>query len=359
MPTFTIGDDAIGTPAQQTEAQQKIDSLEDQINQAISDANSEDLRVKINQEIEMFEPENWTDVESWLKKNFPNVPVFRVKNIIQATNGRQAWGMFKDGAIYVYENAETGTAYHEVFEAVWKMFTGAEEQANIINEFKARKGTFIDRPTGQKVKYSEATPAQIKEELAEQFRDFVQKKQGAKGLGARIAKLFRDLKRFIENALLGNKAESFTDELFKRIGSGYYKKRMPYATQLSMAQEGIIDIEDAFATSDSEFRLKTLSDRQTSDTVQEMTFLMLNDFIKTDKSLFTIVDNLNEKDFYEKLLPRVLGTIRSKEIDINNIINKTENLSKEQKERLLAIVAQNRQLEKDVVVDWPRLTEKT
>ena len=37
MPTFTIGEDAIGTPAQQAEAQQKIDSLEDQINQAISD----------------------------------------------------------------------------------------------------------------------------------------------------------------------------------------------------------------------------------------------------------------------------------------------------------------------------------
>jgi len=104
LPTFTIGEDVIGTPAQQAEAQQKIDSLEDQINQAISDANSEDLRVKINQEIDMFEPENWTEVESWLKKNFPNVPVYRVKNIIQATNGRQAWGMFKDGAIYVYEN---------------------------------------------------------------------------------------------------------------------------------------------------------------------------------------------------------------------------------------------------------------
>ena len=348
----------IGTPAQQAEAQQKIDSLEDQINSALSDANSEDLRVKINEEIQMFEPENWTDVESWLKQNFPNVPVFRVKNIIQATNGRQAWGMFKDGAIYVYENAETGTAYHEVFEGVWKMFTTSEEQANIINEFKGRKGTFVDRPTGQTVKFSEATPAQIKEQLAEEFRDFVQKKQGVKGLGARIAKLFRELKKFIENALLGDKAQSFTDELFKRIGSGYYKKRMPYATQLSMAQEGIIDIEDAFATSDSEFRIKTLSDRQTSDAVQEMTFLMLNDLIKTDKSLFTIADDINQKDFYEKLLPRVIATIRSKEVVINNLINKTENLSKDQKERLLAIVAQNRQLEKDVVVDWPRLTEK-
>ena len=321
----------IGTPEQQAEAQQKIDSLEDQINSALSDANSEDLRVKINQEIQMFEPENWTDVESWLKQNFPNVPVYRVKNIIQATNGRQAWGMFKDGAIYVYENAEAGTAYHEVFEAVWKMFTTSEEQANILNEFKARKGTFVDRPTGKTVKFSEATPAQIKEQLAEEFRDFVQKKKGVTGLGARIAKLFRELKKFIENALLGNKAQSFTDELFKRIGSGYYKKRMPYATQLSMAQEGIIDIEDAFATSDSEFRIKTLSDRQTSDAVQEMTFLMLNDLIKTDRSLFTIADDINQKDFYEKLLPRVLATIRSKEVVINNLINKTENLSEDQK----------------------------
>jgi hypothetical protein len=339
-------------------AQSIIDSLEDQINSALSDINSEDLRVKINEELSRVDPENWNKVESWLKQNFPNVPVYRVKNIIQATNGRQAWGMFKDGAIYVYENAETGTAYHEVFEAVWKMFTSSEEQVDIINEFKTRKGTFVDRPTGATVKYSEATPSQIKEQLAEEFRDFIEKKSKPEGLKSKIGKLFRDLKRFIENALLGNNSQKFTNELFERIGSGYYKKHMPYATQLSMAQKGIIDIEDAFATSDSEFRLKTLNDRQTSDTIQEMTFLMLSNLVKDDRSLFEIADKINQKDFYKDLLPKVLATVHNKEILVNTIIKNNPNISKEQKDALAIIIANNRQLERDIVSDWSRITEK-
>ena len=88
---------------------------------------------------------------------------------MNATNGRQAWGMFRDGAIYIYENAEIGTGYHEIFEAVWKMFTDENERNSITEEFKNRKGEFIDRETERIVKYSEATSHQIKEQLAEQF----------------------------------------------------------------------------------------------------------------------------------------------------------------------------------------------
>ena len=84
-------------------------------------------------------------METWLKANFPNVPVYRVKNIIQATNGRQAWGMFKDGAIYIYENAEVGTVYHEVFHAVWRMFSDPVEQKAVLDEMRSRSGKFYDR----------------------------------------------------------------------------------------------------------------------------------------------------------------------------------------------------------------------
>ena len=78
--------------------------------------------------------------------------------------------MFTKGAIYLYKNAETGTAYHEVFEAVWKMFTTDAEKTAIINEFKSRKGTFFDRPSQKYVNYADATPFQIKERLAEEFK---------------------------------------------------------------------------------------------------------------------------------------------------------------------------------------------
>ena len=47
-------------------------------------------------------------------------------------------------------------------------------------------------------------------------------------------------------------------------------------------------IDDGFDSEQDDVLPKTLSDRETSDTVQEMTFLMLNDFIKSDENLFNI-----------------------------------------------------------------------
>ena len=103
----------------------------------------------------------------------PNIPLYRVKNIIQATNGRQAWGMLQDASIYLYEGAEIGTAYHEVFEAVWKMFAGPAEKQKIIDEFRNRSGSYQDRFTGETIEYKNATAEQLKEEIAEEFRDYI------------------------------------------------------------------------------------------------------------------------------------------------------------------------------------------
>ena len=68
--------------------------------------------------------------------------------------------MFQRGAIYIYENAEIGTGYHEVFESIWAMFTDSEEKQQALSTFRNRKGTFVDRPTGTTIKYSEATDEQ-------------------------------------------------------------------------------------------------------------------------------------------------------------------------------------------------------
>jgi hypothetical protein len=90
-------------------------------------------------------PENWNKLEAFFKKAIPNVPFYRVMNMIRATNGREAYGMLHDGAVYVYEGAEIGTGYHEVFEAIWKMFAGPEEKQAVINEFRNRKGSYKNR----------------------------------------------------------------------------------------------------------------------------------------------------------------------------------------------------------------------
>jgi hypothetical protein len=270
--------------------------------------NREALRVAVENTSKMFEPENWSQVESWLKQNFPNVPVYRVKNIIQATNGRQAWGMFKDGAIYVYENAEVGTTYHEVFEAVYSMFVDANEKTKLNEEFKSRTGTFVDRPTGKSVKYSEATPAQIKEQLAEEFRDYIQyKKIPPKPKGKNfITRLFADIKSFIEKFFLGRDAKSNTEELFAKIGEGYYAKNMPYASQLSLAQEGILDINNVDDTTGAEFRLK-VNERQRDDVVNEMLYITLLELTKSNATLFEA--SKLDKQFFDGLQENVYATV--------------------------------------------------
>ena len=52
--------------------------------------------------------------------------------------------MLQDGAIYLTENAEVGTIYHEVFEAVWKMFAGPTEKQKVIDEFRSRDGEYTN-----------------------------------------------------------------------------------------------------------------------------------------------------------------------------------------------------------------------
>ena len=306
---FTIPDDEDPFTLSMDDLDEGLDQSSAKLfkQQAGSKTDRSALRVKLLEEIERFQGEDWTKIEAWLKKNFFNVPVYRVKNIIQATNGRQAWGMVKDGAIYVYENAEVGTIYHEVFEAVWKSFTDLKERKAIINEFKSREGSFVDRPTGQTVKYSEATPEQIKEQLAEEFRDYVLTKE-AKEPKSLIAKLFSDLVKFIKEFFVGKNAKSNTSKLFEKIGTGYYKNHGVHHASLAFAKKGLIDIEDAYASSDSEFRLKGLRGENIADIMQHMTYLTLTNLVRTNQSLFSI-PQLNRTDLYSQLKDQVLTTI--------------------------------------------------
>ena len=252
------------------------------------------FRLKVQQDTDKFEKEDWPKIEAFIKKNFPMIPLYRVKNIIRGLGGIEAWGMLKNGGIYVYENAEVGTAYHEVFEAVWKMFSSPEERTNITNEFKNRAGSFVDRVTGETIKYSEATDFQLKEQLAEEFRDFVQfgkvPMKPAKGQPF-IVKLFNDIVRFIKTFFVGPQAARNTEELFKRMSTGFYSEQFPARQQLSYARAGVIDVTDAFADRESETRIKGFVGQEVNDIMQQMTYEILKDIVTEGKNIFNITPN--------------------------------------------------------------------
>lgn len=300
-----------------------------------------------------FTPEQWDKVEEAISKMLPNIPLYRVKNIIKGTNGRQAWGMFHDAAIYVYEGAEEGTAYHEVFEAVWKMFAGPAQKQAIINEFKARKGSFTDRESGKTIEYKNATPYQIKEQLAEEFRDAVLNDKLGKPLESKtlIGRLFSQLMDFIKAFFTGKNAQRNTKELFNNIGNGYYAQYNPYEKGLSYATKGIIDIEDAQATDSSEMRSLTIPEIEMHDIIQHMTFLTLTKLSLNNESVFTVND-LNDLELYPELKLGILKLLAKQ----NKLADKLVVDGRITLEESTRLVNNNKSLSINIQKEWAEIT---
>jgi hypothetical protein len=319
------------------------------------DVDPSQMRVaQLIDKLDQFKPEQWSKVEEAMAKMLPTIPFYRVKNIIKGTNGRQAWGMFHDAAIYVYENAEEGTAYHEVFEAVWKMFAGPAQKQNIINEFKSRKGTFVDRESGKTIEYKNATAYQIKEQLAEEFRETVllDKLGLPKESKSLIGRLFSQLIDTIKAFFTGENAQRNTKELFNRIGNGYYAQFNPYETQLSYAKKGIIDIENAQANADSEMRSTTIPEIEMHDIIQHMTFLTLTKLSLNNESVFTVND-LNESELYPELKLGILKLLAKQ----NKLTDKLVVDGKTTLEKATRLKNNNKTLSINIQNEWAEITK--
>ena len=94
-----------------------------------------ELREKIREQAKLFKPEKWEEIEEFLKDNFPNIPVYRVKHIITGTNGLQAWGMFKNGAIYVVGGTTGQKHYQAVNDGSFEVYNDENTllNFNLIN----------------------------------------------------------------------------------------------------------------------------------------------------------------------------------------------------------------------------------
>jgi predicted NAD-dependent protein-ADP-ribosyltransferase YbiA (DUF1768 family)/uncharacterized protein YigA (DUF484 family) len=313
-------------------------------------------RLVSNQDMDDVTKEDWNKVETWLKANFPNIPIYRLKNIIRSANGKYAWGMFQRNAVYLFQNAEVGTIYHEVFHAIWNMTTDKKEREAIENEFKNRTGTFFDRTSGKDIKYSDATPLEIEERLAEEFRDYVHdgiippKPKDGRPF---IVKLFSDLVNLIKKFFTGADAQSNTEELFSKINTGYYKTYTPKNVSNAYSKVGIIDEDDAFADRDAKLSAVLINDKQRGDIIQEMTFQTLLDLVKTDKGLFEI-DKINKQELSAKLKGQILRTI--------NITNQRARLDVQNKmktkEQVAPTIATTVNLMNNVSKSWDSIVEK-
>ena len=304
-----------------------------------------------------LETEDFAKFEEFLKRAFPILPVYRVKNMMRSGNGVRAMGMFKKAGIYLWESAEIGTGYHEVFEAVWKMFTTPQEQQAIRDEFRNRSGQFKDRPSGQMVKYSEATDQQIKEQLAEEFRSYI--KDGVippKPVKAKpfILKLFADIWSAIKTFVIGPSAQSNTEKLFEKINKGYYKRYTQMDAPLAYANVGIIDIENATITDDAELsEIPGLTNSEVHDFMQQMTFLSVGYLTRDNKNLFNISSDLKKTDVYGK----VQANLRERFKKIANTEKERAKNRETTQEAADLKEAEMRSLFNKMLLNWDSLTE--
>ena len=162
------------------------------------------------------------------------------------------------------------------------------------------------------VAYKDASAHQAKEEMAEEFRRYLLDKKEVKEKSL-LRRLFDNMVEFFESFFFGPKAVSNTEELFSKIGNGYYAKYNQYTPALSIAKQGVIDLDTVISEEGDEYKIATLSAKEEHELFQHMTFTAINSLIGEGKSFFTITKKLSGAEMYNEIKNEILGD------EVNNI----------------------------------------
>jgi hypothetical protein len=260
-------------------------------------------------------PENWKRIEKWLGKKYPGVPVYRVKNMIQVAENTYAWGLYADGAIYLYEGAELGTTYHEVFHSVMNQFSSPEEKLALLKEFNNRNGSYTTR-LGQRINYTDAKWKDVEEQLAEEFRNYVLSREKNTILG-KIGQFFKDLYSFITGL---KKDKSGINQLFKDINGGKYRNYVSSLQGLSFAKKGIMDVDYVSTKDFQSFETSIIPPNVRLTAIEEKELMMhmtsrAFDYLYSEQKDLFAMKKLNADEFYHYVKEQTLGY----KLDENNI----------------------------------------
>jgi hypothetical protein len=152
------------------------------------------FRLNVN-ELDATQYQIWNKAQelAWIQTNLPQIPVNIVENTTEMYKkfGIESFGAFQDGVIYLANNTESGTLYHEAFHSVFTQYLSPEEQS-----------TFLKGIT--------------EEELAEQFRSYNLTDGLIKPSNNALVRFFQDIYVWTKN-LLGL---DLINNLFYKINSG-------------------------------------------------------------------------------------------------------------------------------------------
>lgn len=261
----------------------------------------------------------------WLRKTLPQFSddehLSITKSLIKLDGRRKAFGRFKQGVIYIADTTARGTVYHEAFHAVFNTLLDNNEQTDVMNAARA--------------KYGDLSSIQLEENLAEDFRRYIQWEQ-TPVLGT-LVKAFRKIKHIVFGLLHKN---SILDKLYYNISRGRFANKVAGTTNADRPRLYASDINDAINKLDSDYRRGKQLEGTISSNMQSVVdkFIKDNDlqdvaysvkYNNSDKWVMRVTKkNYNEKRNF--LMNRLISTYNS---ELSSDERNSEKALLEQEER--------------------------
>ncbi len=279
-------------------------------------------RLNVNQlNPDQYQVWNQAQELEWIQTNLPQVPVEIVQNTraMYQKFGIEAFGAFQNGVVYLANNTESGTLYHEAFHAVFNQYISEEEQARLL------KGT-------------------TEEALAEQFRSYNLTDGIIKPSDNSLIRFFQDIYVWTKN-LLGL---DMVNNLFYKINSGGFAGSV---NQYQFAKDSVESISNMISNS-GEVNLPEVSEYigllSEVDDFRNVLFSSINENITESYTNATeLLQNSNALQNYFRSLPS--GELNSlgyqRPLDFDTTFSQLSNLVKnaETIEEMSNIIIQNAQ----------------
>jgi len=123
--------------------------------QTAATSKDDDLAVRTKSSGNYKGTENFREMKAWWEERFPGITYDRslhnLRRWLEENHtvdferlydivANKSWGAFYGAAVYISDNAEAGTTYHEAFHVVTQLFLSEKERSDIYNELRENLG---------------------------------------------------------------------------------------------------------------------------------------------------------------------------------------------------------------------------